>query len=218
MRGAALGYRTRVSLTALLPARPDPDLIPDAEDAPEPAPLSAPLPEPGTAAADALVPLLYAELRRIARRQLAHERDGHTLTTTALVHEAYLRLAGPSSLNATDRARFLAAASVAMRRVLIDSARQHRAQKRGGEFRMIALSDVQVAADERAEVLVALDEALDALARENPRLAQVVSFRFFGGMTEEETAAALGVTERTIRRDWIKARIWLAAALERDAG
>ncbi len=169
-----------------------------------------------SADADALVPVLYAELRRIARRQLANERDAHTLSTTALVHEAYMRLAGPDTFDAGNRAHFLAAAAVAMRRVLIDSARRYQSQKRGGAWHQIALSDVQIAADERADILIALDRALDALAANNARLAQVVHYRFFGGMTEEETAIALGVTDRTIRRDWIKARMWLGAALSGD--
>ena len=195
--------RTRVPLDRLPPDR-HLTLVPDGNT--PPAPVDA----------DALVPMLYGALRRLARRQLANERDGHTLSTTALVHEAYLRLAGPATFNSDNRAHFLAAAAVAMRRVLIDSARQYQAQKRGGAWRQIALSDVQIAADERADILVALDAALDALAKNNARLAQVVHCRFFGGMTEEETALALGVTDRTIRRDWIKARIWLGAALSGD--
>jgi RNA polymerase sigma factor (TIGR02999 family) len=161
-----------------------------------------------------MLPLVYEELRRIARRQLRHEGVGHTLNTTALVHEAYLRLAAPAHLDISGRAEFLSIAAMAMRRVLIDYARQRTAQKRGGVQMRVELDDIEVAADGRAEQLVALDEALTALAASNPRLARVVDCRFFGGMSQEETALALQLTPRTVRRDWTKARMWLAIAMD----
>jgi RNA polymerase sigma factor (TIGR02999 family) len=163
-----------------------------------------------------MLPLVYEELRRIARRQLRHEGIGHTLNTTALVHEAYLRLAAPSHLDIGGRAEFLSIAAMAMRRVLIDYARQRTAQKRGGVQMRVELDDIEVAADGRAEQLVALDEALTALAVSNPRLARVVDCRFFGGMSQEETGLALQLTPRTVRRDWTKARLWLAVAMDSE--
>ncbi|HEY7861301.1 MAG TPA: sigma-70 family RNA polymerase sigma factor [Gemmatimonadaceae bacterium] len=174
-----------------------------------------PITEPGASgsAVENMVPLVYDELRRIARRQLRNEAPGHTLNTTALVHEAYLRLAAPAHLDVSGRAEFLAIAAMAMRRVLIDYARQRTAQKRGGVQMRVELDDIEVAADDRAEQLLALDEALTALAGSNPRLARVVDCRFFGGMSQEETALALQLTPRTVRRDWTKARMWLAVAM-----
>jgi RNA polymerase sigma factor (TIGR02999 family) len=171
---------------------------------------------PGSSDVERMMPLVYEELRRIARRQLRHEGVGHTLNTTALVHEAYLRLAAPSHLDVGGRAEFLSIAAMAMRRVLIDYARQRTAQKRGGVQMRVELDDIEVAADDRAEQLVALDEALTALAASNPRLARVVDCRFFGGMSQEETAMALQLTPRTVRRDWTKARLWLAVAMEAE--
>ncbi|MEO8029878.1 MAG: ECF-type sigma factor, partial [Gemmatimonadota bacterium] len=184
-------------------------------------PLAHSLPESGhtpqdPALVDQLVPVLYADLRRLARLQLRHEPVGHTLTTTALVHEAYLRLAGPGQPGSADRSRFLAAASVAMRRVLIDYARRHRADKRGGQWVRVELTDLAATGD-RADTLLALDDALADLRQLNPRMADVVDCRFFGGMTDDETAQALGVTARTVRRDWVKARALIADALEAPA-
>jgi len=179
-----------------------------------------------------LVPLVYDELRAMARRQLRRERDSHTLNTTGLVHETYLRLVNQRSVNWRDRARFFALAARVMRRVLIYYARQHRAAKRGGAEQTIRLEGGEAAlergpsgggvglyvqsqeADQRAELLLALDDALSRLAALDERLAQVVECRFFGGLSEEETAAALGVTARTIRRDWVKAKDWLRRELE----
>jgi RNA polymerase sigma-70 factor (ECF subfamily) len=166
-----------------------------------------PLPDP---AVDALVPVVYEELRAIAHRALRAERTDHTLNTTALVHEAYLRLLAPGTLGADDRARFLGAASVAMRRVLIDYARAHRSEKRWGGKHRVSLSAVGDALDGRAETLIALDDSLNALATRRPRLALVVQCRYFGGLTEEETASYLGITPRTVQRDWVKAKAWLA--------
>ena len=169
---------------------------------------------------DGLVPLVYAELRSIAHRQLRREAAGHTLTTTALVHEAYLRLVDCEDAPGLDRAHFFALAARVMRRVLIDHARQHNAAKRDGAHERVPLlslldaDDASLATDERADTLIALDDALTRLAALEERLARVVEYRFFGALTEEETAAALGVTARTIRRDWVKAKGWLLRALE----
>jgi RNA polymerase sigma factor (TIGR02999 family) len=165
------------------------------------------------AALNALVPQLYEELRRIAHGQLAR-RDGHgTLQTTGLVHEAYLKLVDQSRAQWQDRAHFLAVASLAMRHVLADRAKAHMALKRGGERRRITLDEQAIAVEDQADALLQLHEALNELARLEPRLAQVVECRFFGGLTEEEIAAALGVTVRTVQRDWTKARVLLRRAL-----
>ena len=175
-------------------------------------------------AVDRLVTLVYADLARIAHRQLRLEADGHTLSTTALVHEAYLRLVDQTRAEWTDRVQFLAAAAHVMRRVLVDYARRHSAARRGGAGRRVASlealerADVgRLAVEERADILLALDEALDRLAALDARQARVVECRFFGGLTEAETAAALGVTSRTVTRDWFKARGWLFQALCDDA-
>jgi RNA polymerase sigma factor (TIGR02999 family) len=189
----------------------DSDIESDEEETPSG---SVTMPEGG--AVERMMPVVYEELRRIARRQLRHEGVGHTLNTTALVHEAYLRLAAPSHLDVSGRAEFLSIAAMAMRRVLIDYARQRTAQKRGGVQMRVELDDIEVAADDRAEQIVALDEALTLLAASNPRLARVVDCRFFGGMSQEETAIALQLTPRTVRRDWTKARMWLAVAMEAE--
>jgi RNA polymerase sigma factor (TIGR02999 family) len=170
------------------------------------------------AAADSLFPLLYDELRRIAHRQLSVERVDHTLSTTALVHEAYVKLADQTRAQFASRAHFLAVAAQAMRRILVTHARKVRAEKRGGTWHRLDLDQVDIPIEERAEALVVLDGALDRLSALNPRLSQVVECRFFGGMTEEETATALGVTERTVRRDWVKAKGWLLSDLDRDDG
>ncbi|HET9276354.1 MAG TPA: sigma-70 family RNA polymerase sigma factor [Gemmatimonadales bacterium] len=164
-------------------------------------------------AADVLVPLVYDELRRIASRQLRREVEGHTLSPTALVHEAYLRLVDQTRVQWVNRAQFFAVAARLMRRVLLDHARRVGAAKRGGGWKRMELEGAEIAVEERAAELIALDDALEKLAALNPRLSQVVECRFFGGMTEEETAAALGVTDRTVRRDWLKAKGWLHEAL-----
>jgi len=169
------------------------------------------------AALDRIFPLVYDHLRAVARAQLRRERAGHTLSTTALVHEAYFKLAGPARLDARDRAHFLGVAARAMRQVLVSHARRVRSGKRGGGSAHLDLDAVELAVDERADALVALDEALVRLAEFGPRLAQVVELRFFGGLSEEETAEALDLTARTVRRDWVKARAWLHTALADDA-
>lgn len=160
-------------------------------------------------AREQLFPLVYDELRRIAHRQLRRERPGHTLDTTALVHEAYFRLVGQASAEWTDRSHFFAVAAVAMRRILVDYARRYRAEKRGDAPQRVSLTDTMLVAEARADTLLAVDEALTELARIDPRLSRVVECRFFAGLTEEETAEILGVTARTVRRDWTKAKGWL---------
>lgn len=165
---------------------------------------------------DDLLPLVYEELRRVAQRQIRRAGGLRTLNTTALVHEAYLRLAAGDSPEYEDRIHFLAVASKAMRHVLIDYARRHQASKRGGKLERVPLDEARIAAGERADTFLALDQALTRLETVAPRLGRVVECRFFGGMTEVETAASLGVTERTVRRDWTKARLWLYDALRPD--
>ena len=164
-------------------------------------------------AGDALFPIIYDELRRIAHRQLGRERPGHTLDTIALVHEAWLRLADQARVEWVDRSHFFAVATQAMRRVLVDYARSCRAGKRGGAARQVSLTDAMAVAEQRADLLLALDEALTELAKLDERVGRVVECRFFGGLTEEETAEVLGVTARTVRRDWIKAKGWLHQVL-----
>jgi len=174
-------------------------------------------------AMDRLVPLVYEELARIAHRQLRLEVPGHTLSTTALVHEAYLRLVDQTRAQWADRAQFFGVAAHSMRRVLVDHARRHRAARRGGVHRrdvpleaLEASDAANLATGDRADILVAMDEALDRLAALDARQARVVECRFFGGLTESETAEALGVTARTVARDWVKARGWLYQELHRD--
>lgn len=163
---------------------------------------------------DRLVPHVYEQLRAIAHRQLGQRPNGGTLETTGLVHEAYLRVVEQSRVGVHDRAHFLALSSLAMRHVLVDRARAQRRLKRGGECRRITLDGDRIAVDDQPEALLQLDEALTRLAELQPRLARVVECRFFGGLTEEEIAEALGVTVRTVERDWAKARMLLRRALE----
>ena len=160
-------------------------------------------------AMDRLYPLVYEEMRQIAHRALQREHPGHTLGTTGLVHEAYLKLVDQTRVGWRDRAHFSAVAALAMRRILLDYARRYRRDKRGGGRRALSLDESAVSLDERAENLVALDEALTRLSELSPRLGRVVECRFFGGLTEEEIAETLGVTTRTVKRDWVKARGWL---------
>jgi RNA polymerase sigma factor (TIGR02999 family) len=160
-------------------------------------------------ALDRLLPLVYDELRRLAHRALLRERASHTLSTTALVHEAYVRLVDQERATWNDRAHFLAPAATAMRRILVDYARRQKRLKRGGERRPVTLDDAMLVADQRPDTLLALDEALSGLGALNERLSRVVECRFFAGLTTEETAAALQVTTRTVERDWQKARAWL---------
>lgn len=163
---------------------------------------------------DRLVPLLYQELRSIAHRQIARRPEGGTLQTTGLVHEAYLRIADQSRAAVHDDAHFLALASLAMRHVLVDRARAQGRLKREGTRGLITFDEEQIAVDDQPEALLQLDEALSWLAQLEPRLARVVECRFFGGLKEEEIAEALGVTVRTVQRDWAKARMLLRRSLE----
>ena len=165
------------------------------------------------AALDELLPLVYRELSRIAHHQ-RRRIGGFGVNTTALVHEAYLKLSSAKNQRFEDRGHFFAVAATAMRQLLIDEAKKHAAQKRGGGVRPISLDDVEVGIETQAEGLLALDRALRALYRVDPRLLRVVECRFFGGLTERETADVLGVTDRTVRRDWVKARAWLAVHMD----
>lgn len=163
---------------------------------------------------DRLIPIVYEELRTLAHRQLAREGDGQSLRTTALVHEAYLKLAGHDQITARGRAYFFAAAARAMRQVLVDHARRRRAVKRGGGDAAAELRDeLAAAADDYAERLLGLDRALHDLEAHAPRQARVVECRFFGGLSVEETAEALDVSPRTVKYDWAVARAWLFNAL-----
>jgi RNA polymerase sigma factor (TIGR02999 family) len=167
-------------------------------------------------ALDRLVPLVYDELRAIAHRQLRAERADHTLSTTALVHEAYLRLVDQERVDWRDRTHFFAVAARVMRRVLVDYARRRVAKKREGGREAIPLDSAVIAVDEQADMLLALDEALSRLSDLDLRLVRVVEMRFFAGLTEEETAEALGVSSRTIRNDWVKAKGWLYRELQEE--
>jgi RNA polymerase sigma factor (TIGR02999 family) len=164
---------------------------------------------------DQIVPLVYHELRRTARRELA-VRPSDSLSTTALVHELYLKFSRVGRADWRDRSHFLGVAAVAMRHILVDRARRRTAEKRGGPSPDVTLDDELTVIDNQAESLLELHEALDHLARLDERLARVVEFRFFGGMTEQETADALRIAVRTVRRDWIKARGLLYQALGTD--
>jgi RNA polymerase sigma factor (TIGR02999 family) len=160
------------------------------------------------AARDRLVPVVYEELRRLAHHYMRNERDGHTLQTTALVNELYLRLAGIDGMGWRDRAHFFAMAATLMRRVLVDYARQRARDKRGGGLSVISI-DETVVAPQRAVDVVALDEALERLATVDPQQNRVVELRFFGGLSVEETAEALGISPATVKRDWATAKLWL---------
>jgi RNA polymerase sigma-70 factor, ECF subfamily len=168
----------------------------------------------GRVAVDQMVPLIYDELRRIAHHRLRAEQTGHTLETTALVHEAYLRLVGGEQLQFESRAHLLAVAAQAMRHVLIDSAVSRRAQKRGGGHRPLSLDAAPIIAETRSEDLLSLDEALRRLSAIDERQGRVVECRFFGGMNIEETAAALDTSAATVKRDWALARAWLNRELQ----
>jgi RNA polymerase sigma factor (TIGR02999 family) len=163
---------------------------------------------------DRLVPVLYEELRAIAHRHLTRQAPGGTLETTALVHEAYLKIVDQSRAAVNDRAHFLALASIAMRHVLVDRAKARRSLKRDGDRWRVTLDEQVIGVDEQPEAMLQLDGALNHLAEIAPRLARVVECRFFGGLTEEEIATALGITVRTVQRDWAKARMLLRRELQ----
>lgn len=163
---------------------------------------------------DRLLPLVYEELRAMARRQLGRERPDHTLSATALVNEAWLRLAGQTHVTDRGRSYFFAAAARAMRQILVDHARRRRRLKRGGQRARVTLDEADLALDGFAADLLDLDEALHRLADSYPRQARVVECRFFAGLNVEETAAALEVSPRTVKGDWALARAWLYRAID----
>jgi RNA polymerase sigma factor (TIGR02999 family) len=175
-------------------------------------------------AAEELLPLVYAELRRLAARKLANEKAGQTLDATGLVHEAYLRLVarGPTTENQNHhwdgRGHFFAAAAEAMRRILVENARRKHRLKRGGEFQRVATGELEDPADAPAEDILAVDEALDLLATADAQAAQVVKLHFFAGLSFDEVAALLGISVRSAYRDWAFARAWLARWLGGDKG
>ena len=169
-------------------------------------------------AAGELLPLVYGELRRLAKQRLAQEKPGQTLQATALVHEAYLRLVGDEGSRGWDsRGHFFAAAAEAMRRILVDNARRKRAEKRGGRLERQAVDDIDIAAPAPSEELLALDEALARLEANDPVKAQLVKLRYFAGLSEEDAARALGVSRATVQRHWRYAKAWLLDEL-RGAG
>jgi RNA polymerase sigma factor (TIGR02999 family) len=161
------------------------------------------------ATVDLLLPLIYDELRRLAVGYLRRERAGHTLQATALVHEAYLRLADQSRMNWQNRAHFFGVAAQIMRRLLVDYARKHNAEKRGADFQKLSLDENIDKAVERGQEILALDRALEALAEVDEQKARMVELRYFGGLTVEETAEVMGVTPITIKRHWRMAKAWL---------
>ncbi|HKQ79529.1 MAG TPA: sigma-70 family RNA polymerase sigma factor [Blastocatellia bacterium] len=160
-------------------------------------------------ALDRLMPLVYDELRRMARRHMDRQGHGHTLQTTALIHEAYLKLIDQKEVNWQNRAHFFGVAAQAMRHILVDYARARRAAKRGGDAVLVSLDEAAVASDERSAELIALDDALEALAGIDLRKCRVVELRYFGGLSVEETAEVLKVSPETVARDWRLARTWL---------
>lgn len=170
------------------------------------------------AALERLIPLVYDELRRLAHRYMSRERHGHTLQTTALVNEAYLRLVNWREARWQNRAHFFAVSAQMMRRILVDFARDRQYLKRGGGALRVSLDEVANFTEGRGADLVALDEALTALAEVDRRKAQVVEMRFFGGLSVREVAEVLKVSEETVMRDWRLAKVWLLRELGREAG
>jgi RNA polymerase sigma factor (TIGR02999 family) len=168
-------------------------------------------------AIDLVFNLVYAELHAAARRQLAHARPGQTLETTVLVHEAYLKLVGSAQANWTDRGHFFAVAAKAMRQIIIDYARWTTRQKRGGGVQKISLDGIDVASEDRASELIALDGALTRLESFSERLARIVELRFFAGLSIDETAEALAMPAHQIKREWRKARAFLFEAIQNPA-
>ncbi len=158
---------------------------------------------------DHLFPLVYQEMRGMARQRLRMRRPGQTLDTTALVHEAYLKLIDQTQAQWSDRSHFLSVASIAMRHILVDYARRRTAQKRGGEDQQVVLDERDLGVSARAEEILAIDQALSSLAELSERLSRLVELRFFGGLSVAETAQVLDVSERTVKRDWRKARAYL---------
>ena len=167
-------------------------------------------------ALDQLLPLVYAELRRMARRYMRQQPAGHTLQTTALIHEAYLRLVGQEEGRWENRTHFFGVAAQAMRHILVDYARARRTTKRGGEARSVSLEEAAIVSAERTAELVALDDALTELARLSPRQSRVVELRYFGGLSVTETAEVLAVSSDTVTRDWNQAKAWLHRELDQS--
>lgn len=165
------------------------------------------------AARDELMPLVYEELRRLAHQCMRRERPVHTLQTSALLHEAYLRLVDHKNIQWQDRAHFFGIAARLMRQVLVDYARTRRYAKRGGDIRRVSLDETMIVSKTRAAEVVALDEALKSLAEIDPRQSQIVELRFFGGLSIEETAEVLAVSPGTVMRDWTLAKAWLRREL-----
>jgi RNA polymerase sigma factor (TIGR02999 family) len=170
------------------------------------------------AALDELMPLIYAELRTLARRQMQRERSGHTLQPTALVHEAYLRLIDQRRVRWRNRTQFFAVAAQLMRRVVVDYARRRRRVKRGGGAPQLSLDEATLMTPEQAPQVLALDEALQRLAALDERKSRVVEMRFFGGLSVEEVAATLGVSENTVINDWALAKAWLRREVDSAGG
>ena len=165
------------------------------------------------AALDQLVPLVYDELRRLAHHYMRQERDGHTLQTTALVNEAYVRLIDQHSVQWQDRAHFFAIAAKMMRRILVDYARSRRYAKRGGEARQVSFDESAIMSPEKGAEMVAVDEALNDLATRDARKSKIVELRFFGGLNIEETAEVMGISPTTVQREWRSAKAWLYQAI-----
>jgi RNA polymerase sigma factor (TIGR02999 family) len=172
--------------------------------------------EGNQAALDKLYPLVYNELRRLAHGYLRRERKGHTLQTTALINEAYLRLVDQKYVHWANRSHFFGISAQIMRRILIDHARRYDYAKRGGGAQRISLDEVAIVAKERARSLLMLDEALKSLAEIDPRRSEVVELRYFGGLNNEEIARVLKISENTVTRDWNMARAWLYQELSRS--
>ena len=168
-------------------------------------------------ALDELYPLVYDELHRLARRYMSRERKDHTLQTTALINEAYVRLVDQKNVNWANRSHFFAISAQIMRRILIDHARRHAYAKRGGGAQQVSLEEVAALAPEQGRELMRLDEALKSLAERDPRRSQVVELRYFGGLNNEEIAGVLQVSENTVMRDWNMARAWLYQQLSENA-
>lgn len=171
-----------------------------------------------SSAAEQLLPVVYDELRRLAAHKMANESAGQTLQATALVHEAWLRLVGNENQKWDGRAHFFGAAAEAMRRILIERARQKATIKRGSEWERVDLEKVDIAADANSDTLLFVNEALERLQHEDPKAAELVKLRFFGGLTLEESGQALGFSERTAKRCWAFARAWLYSEMRKLAG
>ena len=169
-------------------------------------------------AASKLIPAVYDELRRLAGSYMRRERVDHTLQATALVHEAYVKLIEQRSVNWQSRAHFFGVAAQLMRRILIDYARGHSRQKRGGDHKKVSLDEAIIFDEQRADELLAVDDSLKRLAEMDPRQARIVEMRFFGGLSVEEAAEVLGVSPKTVKRDWSVAKAWLYADLKERHG